>query len=103
MNVIIAMTVDTLLWRIIEPIRLVATRAPCFTVRPYKWKTGKTVIEQHTFGPPILVVTLSAGFSELILVSIFLAMTGVAIRVQTGFMHRGRMTPGATDVDVPAQ
>jgi hypothetical protein len=59
-NVIITMAVDTLLWRITEPLRLVATRALCFTVKPYKWKTGKTVIEQHTFGPPILVVALSA-------------------------------------------
>lgn len=102
MNVVIAMTIDTLFRRIIETWRLVAIRAIRVTVVADKREIGEAVIEQHIFRPGCFVVALPAGLSELILVSIPPPVTSVAIRFQTDFMHRSGMAFDATDVGVPA-
>jgi hypothetical protein len=103
MNIIVAMTIDTLFRRIIETRRFVAIRAVRIAVVADKREIGEAVIEQHTFGPTFLVVTLSTGLAELILVCILLLVTGVAICVQTDFMHRSGMTLRAANVSVPTQ
>ena len=103
MNVVIAMTIDTLLRRIIESRRLVATRAVRVAVVADKRKIGEPMIEQHIFRPGCFVVALPASLAKLILVNILLAMTGVAICFQTDVMHRSGMAFGAINAGVPAQ
>ena len=103
MNVVVTMAVDTLFRRILETHRLMAILAVCITVRSDQRKIGEAVIEQHTFRPTVLVVTLSAGLAKLILVSILIPVTGVAICLQLDLMDRSSMTLGTANVSVPAQ
>jgi hypothetical protein len=102
-NVVVTMAVDTLFRRILETHRLVAILAICITVGSDQWKIGEAVIEQHTFRPTVLIVALSASLAELILVSILIPVTGVAICLQLDLMDRSSMTLGTADVSVPAQ
>ena len=103
MNIVVTVTIDTLFRRIIESHRLVAILAVCIAVGSDQRKIGEAVIEQHTLGPILFVVTLSAGLAELILVSILLSVTGVTICLQTQLVDRSGMTLRAADLSVPAQ
>ena len=102
-NVVVTMTVDTLFRRILETHRLVAILAVCITVGSDQRKIGEAVIEQHTFRPTFLVVTLSAGLAKLILVSILIAVTSIAICLQLDLMDWSSMTFRTADVSVPTQ